>query len=241
MKRFGERIRSLFHADILVIFVASLFLILFAVAEVWGASRGAPITPLYRTSILILICLLFYFGSLLNKQRTHSHRLLSGLFWLYFALYLYLLLNVTLLDASLGRWTLLPSAEENLREYYMEWYVNLKPFHSIYEIYIQGFIKGYVNEYYTLLNLLGNLCAFMPLAFFLPRFFKTQRRWYCLLPTVLLLICAVEGIQLLFMIGSCDIDDVILNFGGVLILFGILKIPPIRRLGERITTGSFVA
>jgi glycopeptide antibiotics resistance protein len=209
-------------------------LALVPVAEAYGI-----VTPLYRVFLLVIICLTFYFCSMLNKQRTSSSKLLKKLFWLYFALYLYLLLGVTLMDVTLGRGSLWQSGQEDLRKYYMERHVNLVPLRTILQTYVQGLFKGYVGVYYTVLNLFGNLCAFMPMAFFLPHLFKARRRWFVLFPTVLLSICAVELLQLFFMIGSCDVDDVILNFWGFSILFGILRRESVKRLLEKFTTGEW--
>ncbi|MDP3448700.1 MAG: VanZ family protein, partial [Eubacteriales bacterium] len=45
---------------------------------------------------------------------------------------------------------------------------------------------------------------------------------------------AVEALQLLLACGSCDIDDVLLNLAGTLIVFGILKLPFVHRLLVRL-------
>ena len=126
---------------------------------------------------------------------------------------------------------------ELTREEYMETCVNFQPFHTVYHIYIKGYVNGYVSARYTLLNLQGNLIAFMPFAFFLPCFFPKQRHWYLFLPTILLTVCAVEGMQLLLMVGSCDVDDLILNVGGAFLLFWILKIPPLARFCTHLREG----
>ncbi|NCB06492.1 MAG: VanZ family protein, partial [Clostridia bacterium] len=48
--------------------------------------------------------------------------------------------------------------------------------------------------------------------------------------TTVLLLVAIEALQLLLACGSCDVDDILLNLTGTLIVFGILKIPFLHRL-----------
>ena len=188
-----------------------------------------PTSILLRSCLLLLICMIFYLCAHLYADRTGKKTIFKKLTVFFFFLYVYLLLNVTLLDKGLGRRDLAMD-----RSYYMESFVNFQPFASIYEVYILGFIKGYVNSYYMLLNLLGNVCALMPLSFFLPLFFPSQRKWYVFLATTVTSVCLIEGLQLAFMVGSCDVDDLILNALGAMLLFFILKIPPVRRLRERL-------
>lgn len=69
----------------------------------------------------------------------------------------------------------------------------------------------------VLLNILGNILAFIPFGIFLKTFLTGERR---LLRTVLLGLifsCTIEFIQLIAKVGICDIDDVILNTVGVLV------------------------
>ena len=64
------------------------------------------------------------------------------------------------------------------RTAYIESFVNLVPFDSI-ALYVRGYLNGYVGLYYTVINLLGNTCVFMPLAAFLalaPFAFPAPRR-----------------------------------------------------------------
>ena len=241
MKQISRFFRKIRHADTLILGASAILLLMFAVTDLQPHPHYEnPIyAPTIRCLILILICVVSYLGGLLRMQRTGSRSILAVLLWGYFLLYLYLILSLTLfggLRLDPGR---LAEAGLTKRQYYLRWFVNFRPFHSIYTVYIKGLIRGYVSVRYTLLNLLGNLCAFMPFAFFLPCFFKAQRKWYVFLPTMLLTVAAVEGMQFWLMVGSCDVDDLILNAGGAFLMFWILKIPPLRRFSERIRTGHF--
>ncbi|MBQ9773305.1 MAG: VanZ family protein [Clostridia bacterium] len=236
MQKRLERAKMLLkHAEGRIFLAASVFLLLFALSEilVHVTPDRYPKSAMFRLILSLLICALYYLGGLLYAERTKDTHVLQRLMMLFFGIYLYLILNFTLLDKGMGRNNLLQNADENDRDFYLRWFVNMKPFHSIYEVYIKGFLHGYVNVYYTLLNLLGNVCAFMPFALFLPLFFPAQKRWYLFLPTVALTVASIEVIQFAFMVGSCDIDDLILNVGGAMILYFILRIPALKRLSDR--------
>ncbi len=185
-----------------------------------------------RALLLLAICLLLYVGALFHSSRTGNKRIRRRWMLLFFLLYIYILLNFTLLDRGLGRDGGLYGGME--REEYLRWFVNFRPGKTIYEVYLRGFINGHVGPYYTLLNLLGNLCAMMPLAFFLPLLFSPMKKWYWCFAALLLSAVAVEGMQFLFMIGSCDVDDLLLNVGGAMLLFFLLKIPPLARAVGRL-------
>ena len=220
--------------DQLVLFLGVLLLIAYFALEVL-----IRITPLFRINadlrvlILLLICIVLYCGGRLALQRTKDKTLLRRLFLLFFFCYLYLILTLTLIDETFGRSGAFfqnDTIVDNLRAHYMRRYVNLLPLRSIYEVYICGFRNGLVNSYYMHLNLVGNVCALMPLSFFLPLFFRSQRKWYVFLTTVSLFVVLIEVMQFAFMVGSCDVDDLILNAGGATLLYFLLRLPSFRRL-----------
>lgn len=178
---------------------------------------------------------LYLRGKARGQDKRCAERVLLPLFGVYFALYLHLLLTLTLLDPSLGRdliWA------ENSRAYYLEWYVNLRPFHTIWNVYIVGGLgKGLLSHASIVFNLLGNLAVLSPLALFLPLFFRPMRRFYVFLPTVLFVTALIEALQFCFMRGSCDIDDLLLNAGGAFLFWLFLKIPPVSRFADFLTAG----
>lgn len=179
-----------------------------------------------------------YVGCALRQTRTGETKPLRIYFRFLFAVYVTLLLDFTLFNGTLGRGAGSVYRQVPDRAYYMEMFTNFTPFGSIYSVYIKGFFDGRFRNGYLVLNLLGNLCAFMPFSFFLPTLWKSQRKWFVFVPTVLTLGIGIEGAQLLTMRGSCDIDDVILNVGGAVILYFVLRIPPLQRLTERFTNAT---
>ena len=223
-----------FTLDNAVFFVSLLLLLLYvAVEALHRISPTFSVNAIVRALMLALVCLILYCGGRIRLARLGDSRHMRRLFIIFFIFYIHLILTFTLVDESLGRggdFIYYDFTSDNLRAHYVKSFVNLTPFRSIYEIYILGLIKGSMNIYYTLLNLLGNVCAFMPLSLFLPLFFKKMRKWYVFLPTIIAIVSLIEALQFIFMIGSCDIDDLILNAGGALALFWIMRIPCIRRL-----------
>lgn len=70
---------------------------------------------------------------------------------------------------------------------------------------------------HCLINLLGNILLFIPIGFLLPKLWKTMRNFFIFIIFVLLLILLVELTQLFTLLGSFDVDDIILNLTGMII------------------------
>ena len=82
---------------------------------------------------------------------------------------------------------------------------------------IMTFIQKFDSMYSTsqvMLNLFGNVCAFMPMAFFLPLLFKKQNKFRYFVITMVLMILGIEFLQLVTGSGRFDVDDLILNLSG---------------------------
>jgi len=68
-----------------------------------------------------------------------------------------------------------------------------------------------------LVNMVGNVAAFMPFGFCLPMISLKRRGFFSVLFWSFSLSLTIETIQLLYQIGSFDVDDILLNtIGGVL-------------------------
>lgn len=105
----------------------------------------------------------------------------------------------------------------SLKEY-ISGNINLIPFATV-SLYIKGYLSGAVTLYPLAVNLLGNFAAFMPLGFFVPYFFHKFRKTANFFVFIILLIVAVELLQLIMMTGVCDIDDLILNVLGSALIY----------------------
>jgi hypothetical protein len=53
------------------------------------------------------------------------------------------------------------------------------------------------------------------------------------MPTLILSVVTVELLQFIFMVGSCDVDDLILNVTGGMLFFLFLRLPPLSRMADR--------
>ena len=76
---------------------------------------------------------------------------------------------------------------------------------------------------YAAINVVGNVVVFIPLGLFLPELFPKLRRYWRFLLTVTALIAMVEVVQLLTLLGSCDVDDLILNVIGASVGYCFFK------------------
>lgn len=72
----------------------------------------------------------------------------------------------------------------------------------------------------VLLNIFGNVAAFLPFGAFLPIFYRRCQRFWITAFYSFELSLVVESLQLVFKVGSFDVDDLLLNtLGGMLGFF----------------------
>ena len=81
-------------------------------------------------------------------------------------------------------------------------------------------ITRYFRYYRTLgmplflINIVGNMVAFMPFGFFLPIISRRSRKWYNTVSFGLIFSLILETLQLIFKVVSFDVDDMLLNTVG---------------------------
>lgn len=68
---------------------------------------------------------------------------------------------------------------------------------------------------HCIINLAGNVLLFIPLGYLLPKIFAKQENFFRFFFTCTLSILLVELVQLFALLGSFDVDDLILNLGGM--------------------------
>ena len=110
----------------------------------------------------------------------------------------------------------------------MKYSFNIVPFKTI-KLFTNGYINGYVNLKNFSINIIGNLCAFMPFGMFLPLMFKNINKYYKFFIVMCFIVLCIEILQFITMSGSCDIDDLILNVFGASIIYFICKIKYINK------------
>ena len=207
--------------------LAVIFLLIYAWAEIM------PHLMLSETGRLFLLggsCLFLYVGGIIKSKIENNNKAMKFNLWIFFILYLVLLITLTLFDPMWGRngfnsfnWT-----QERL-DIYLENSVNLVPFKTIIE-YIQKIFTSLLDTSTIFLNLFGNIACLMPLALFIPILFKNVDNTKKFLISILCVTLGIELIQFISFSGSCDIDDVILNTLGAVIMYLILQIKTVKNL-----------
>ena len=113
--------------------------------------------------------------------------------WVLFIAYLALLVYFLIFSESLGR-------DASQRDYAY----NLELFKEIRRFYVY---RKQLGMEAFLLNVFGNVIAFMPCGFFLPIVSRRSRKWYNTVLLGFLLSLSVETLQLVLRVGSFDVDD----------------------------------
>lgn len=95
-----------------------------------------------------------------------------------------------------------------------EYHYNLVLFREIRRFYRYRDILGVKS---VLINLAGNVVAFMPFGFFLPILWPKSGRFLFVTFWSMMFSLVVETIQLVYKVGTFDVDDLFLNtLGGIL-------------------------
>lgn len=141
--------------------------------------------------------------------------------WLFLGVYVLLLVNFTLIDDTFGRNIFnIQNLNYDSLVNYMETSLNLIPFATI-RLYVNGLKSDNISLGYFLINIFGNLLMLMPLAFFVPTLLKKINTFLKFLIFVIGFAVCIEVLQILFLTGSCDIDDVMLNVLGAALSYPI--------------------
>ena len=168
---------------------------------------------------------------------TRQKRQITGWIFLFFIVYLWLLLDFTLADESLGR-NFFRVFEWNRKAYsaFFTQNTNLIPLATI-RLFVRAYKHGFLSLIPVVENLAGNLFAFMPFAFFLPCLIAGCRRRRNVVAVVSAFAVGIEVLQFLLMTGSPDIDDVLLNVAGAWICSTVLQNRKLARGLSKLTFG----
>lgn len=103
--------------------------------------------------------------------------------------------------------------------------INLIPFHTIREfIHTVTHTQNPYLVRHGIINLAGNIIMFVPLGFFPPCIWERMRSFGRFLCWAAACIIVIELCQMVTLLGSCDIDDLILNIIGVAVGYGICSL-----------------
>ena len=110
---------------------------------------------------------------------------------------------------------------------------NLIPFYTFYKVFETG------NLFIIIVNILGNFFFFMPLDYYLIKFFKIKTLKANIFASFISIL-VIEALQFIFRVGVFDVDDLILcTFGMALFGHFYMKIGSIRaELLRRILCGK---
>lgn len=135
-------------------------------------------------------------------MKKHHKKLIRVASWFVFAIYLVALVYFLFFSEQLGR---VPSDEYKY---------SLVPLREMKRYVVYWREIGLFN---VILNLIGNVICFVPFGFVLPIMSSRQRGLIKITFLSFLASLLIELIQLVSKVGSCDVDDIILNtLGGFL-------------------------
>lgn len=177
---------------------------------------------IYATPIFVLFVDMIYQMEMAEDDGLRKNVKRCSYFFM-FMIYMFAAATLLFFGSSFRRgferrniWKAEPFTKEHFKMY-----CNLKPLRTI-SMYIRACRSHVISVRLIVANLLGNLVVFMPCALFFPVLWeKRQKKWRFFLPTMLMMVTAVECIQFLTMVGQADIDDVILNVSGACIAFAL--------------------
>ncbi len=138
--------------------------------------------------------------------------------WVLFIAYLAMLVYFMFFAESFGR-----DPAQREYAYNLELFKEIKRFYQYrHQLGIEAF----------LLNVVGNVAAFVPCGFFLPIVSRRGRKWYNNIMICFGFSLCIESVQLVFKVGSFDVDDLLLNtVGGIMgyLFYRVVQRTRIRR------------
>ena len=209
-------------------FSAALIALTVIIAELSPQIEVFALTKLCFSALFIAVLILA--ASLRNsitQSGEQKRRTVRNTLWVVFAFYLFNLIWLLYFDGAYDR-----IASKTDFPTYIALRTNFVPL-----VTIRRFLTNISNDTYAfsaVLNLVGNIAAFMPLGFFCPLLFSFLRKPWVFIPLLFSSLVVIEGLQLLLRVGICDVDDVILNILGALLIYLLMKLPAVRRYTKRL-------
>lgn len=111
---------------------------------------------------------------------------------------------------------------------------NIIPFATIID-YISRLVSNEINAGIVIINFATNLLLFAPMGFFIPMLYSDRIKnikQFAILMIIITLI--VEVLQFITFRGSTDIDDIILNTLGAVIVYIIMKTRFVKKLLKKV-------
>ena len=214
--------------------IAGLGLLYYFVSDFTGI---LSLPPLFRMLLLVFVCFCAYLGSVsLCKTAKNPQKIMKTTFWGFFVLYIWFLITLVCFDDYFSRVGFDRLSSWNAKAFadYLQTRLNLVPFKTIGLFVKAIFIESEITARQIITNLLGNLAAFAPFAFFLPLLFDKFKRFGWFLLVMIGIVTTVELMQFALLTGYCEVDDLILNVGGAAILYWILRIKMVKAVVDKL-------
>ena len=217
----------------IILYVLSFIILLFCIKV--RSISNIYISTNFKLLLYFISCILIYIsGLILVKKLNYNKKILKVNLIIFFIVYTINICVLTLFDELYGRnGLILIEWDKDLLDIYSKYSLNLIPFDTI-KLFSYGYINNIVSFKNFAINIFGNLCVFMPYGIFLPLIFKSMKKYYKFLITMIVIVIIIELLQFITMSGSCDIDDLILNVLGASIIYFIFKIKCINMFIRKI-------
>lgn len=155
-----------------------------------------------------------------------------------FLLYTLMVIDFTLINDSFGRSiSNIFLADKATVNEYLSQKINLIPFATV-KLFINAYKDANLETFVVLENIFGNFFVFMPFAFFIPNIFKKINSALKFLLCISVCVLIIEALQIVFLTGSADIDDFILNVGGAILMYGVLNIIKVKYILNKFLFGE---
>ena len=155
-------------------------------------------------------------------------------FWLKILFIIYCILLITILFLN-NEYRMTGFESININTFSIEHFetINIVPFSTIIG-YIKGLLFEDASMSIVIINLATNLFLFAPMGFFIPLLFKnkiTNMKQFIIL--IIIISLFVEILQFITYRGSTDIDDIILNTIGAIIVYILMKTKLVKKILEK--------
>ena len=155
-----------------------------------------------------------------------------------FLIYTLVVIDFTLINDNFGRSisNIFLANKNDVAEYILQ-KTNIIPFDTI-KLFLKAYKEGSLEKHVVLENIVGNFFAFIPFAFFVPTIFSHINSAFKFFVFISILVICIELLQLMFLTGSADIDDFILNVAGAMLGYAVLQIPILKRNFKKFLFGE---
>lgn len=179
--------------------------------------------------LLILITMIIE----IKKSKDIQEKIKIRNFWLKILFIIYLLLLITILflnnEYRMGGY-------EDINTFSKEHFEtsNIIPFATIID-YISKLLSNNISTSIVIINFATNLLLFAPMGFFIPILFKNKIKNIKQFGIIIIVITMfVEILQFMTYRGSTDVDDIILNTIGAIIVYMLMKTKFIKKFLKKV-------